>query len=56
LGHPVGVAAGEVGQHPAGFGEPHVRAAAHGEVAERLCHMGFPHPDRAVQDDGLAGL
>ena len=43
----VGVAAGEVGQDSAGFGEPDLAAAAGDEVSERLRDMGFSDSDRA---------
>ena len=51
----VGVAAGEVGQDPAGLGEPDLAAAAGDEVPECLCHMGFAYSDGSVEDDRFAG-
>ena len=51
----VGVAAGEVGQDPAGFGEPDLPAAAGDQVPECLCDMGFADSDRAIQDDRFTG-
>ena len=49
------MAAGEVGQHSAGLGEPDVGAAADGEVPEGLGDMGFADADRPVEDHRLAG-
>lgn len=47
----VGVAAGEVGEHPGGFCEPHVSAAAGYGMSKCLCNMGCAYPDGAVEDD-----
>ena len=41
----VGVPAGEVGEHPGGFREPDVAAAAGDGMAECLCDMGFADAD-----------
>jgi hypothetical protein len=46
----VGVAAGQVGQEPAGFGERGGVPAAAGQLAQRLGQHGLADPDRAVQD------
>jgi hypothetical protein len=46
----VGVAAGQVGQGPAGLEEPDAGAVADGEVAEGLGDVAFPDTDRAVED------
>ena len=52
----VGVAAGEVGEDPAGLGEADVGALADREVAEGLGDVRLADPDGAVQDDRLAGV
>jgi DDE superfamily endonuclease len=52
----VGVAAGEVGQDTAGFVEADLGALPDGEVPERLCHMGFPDTDGAVQENGFSAV
>ena len=52
----VGVAAGEVGQDAAGFGEADVGAVADGEVAEGLGDVALPDADGSVEDDRLAGV
>ena len=41
----VGVAAGQIGEHAGGFGEPHVSAASGHGVPKCLCHMGFAYSD-----------
>ena len=51
----VGVAAGQVGQDPAGLGEPDLPAAAGDEVPECLRNMGFPDADGPKQDHRLTG-
>ena len=50
------MAAGQVGQGPAGFGEADVGAVADGEVAEGLGDVAFADADGAVEDHGLAGV
>jgi len=52
----VGVAAGEVGQCPAGLEEPGLGAVADGEVAQGLGDVAFADSDGPVQDDGLGGV
>ena len=52
----VGVAAGEVGQDPAGLGEADLAAAAGDEVPEGLGDMGLADADRPVEDDRFAGV
>ena len=52
----VGVAAGQVGQDPAGLDEPGLGAGADGQVAEGLGDMGLADPDRAVEDDRFPGV
>lgn len=51
----VGVAAGEVGQDSAGFGEPDLSAAAGDEVSECLCDVGFADTNGSVEDDRFTG-
>ena len=51
----VGVTAGEVGQHPAGLGEPDFPAAAGDEMPECLGDMGLAYSDGPEQDDRLTG-
>ena len=41
----ISVAAGQIGEHSGGFGEPDVSAAAGHGVSKCLCHMGFADPD-----------
>lgn len=41
----VGLAAGEVGQHPAGLGEADLAAAAGDQVAQGLGDVCLAHPD-----------
>jgi hypothetical protein len=41
----IGVAAGEIGEHPGGLREADVATAAGHGVPKCLCHMGFPDPD-----------
>jgi len=53
---PVGVAAGEVGEHAAGFGEADFSADTDGLVAKGLGDVTFPDADRPVDDDRLAGV
>jgi hypothetical protein len=43
----VGVAAGEIGEHPGAFDEANVAASAGYLVSEGLCHMGFAYSDSA---------
>ena len=52
----VGVAAGQVREGAAGFGEPDVGAGPDGEVAEGLGDVALADADRAVEDHGLAGV
>ena len=48
--------AGQVGQGPAGFEEPGLGAGADGEVGQGLGDVALADADRAVEDDGLAGV
>ncbi|MFF4020698.1 hypothetical protein [Streptomyces sp. NPDC001843] len=48
------MAAGEVGEDAAGFGEADVGALADGEVAEGLGDVGLADADGAEEDDRLA--
>ena len=52
----VGVAAGQVGQRPAGFHEPGLGSGADRQVGEGLGDVAFADADRPVEDDGFAGL
>ena len=52
----VGVAAGEIGEDPVGFGEGDGVAPSAGEVAEGLGDVGLADPAGAGDDDGLVGL
>ena len=52
----VGAAAGQVGQDPAGLGEPGLGAVPDGQVPQGLRDMGLADADRAVEDDRFPGV
>ena len=52
----VGAPAGQVGEDPAGLGEPGLGAVPDGQVSQGLRDMGLAHPDGPVQNHGLPGV